>query len=139
MPRRKRLRKVVMPPGFAGFEPYGSRGSHKEPVELLFEEYEAIKHADYDLLNHQEAADLMKVSRATFARIYESARRKIAKALVEIRTIESTCGNAYFDESWFSCNRCHTRFTIPEKAGPDKCPMCKSQKFQPLKTPLSIK
>ncbi|TFG89828.1 MAG: DUF134 domain-containing protein, partial [Candidatus Atribacteria bacterium] len=78
MPRPKRLRKIVSPPGFKGYKPYGNRHGMKEHVDLLYEEYEAIKLADYDLMNHQEASKLMGVSRATFARIYESARRKIA-------------------------------------------------------------
>ena len=77
MPRQIRLRKVVSPPKFKGYKPYGTTCISDEHVELLYEEYEAIKLADYDLMNHQEAAKLMGVSRATFARIYESARRKI--------------------------------------------------------------
>ncbi|GAF05298.1 DUF134 domain-containing protein [Saccharicrinis fermentans] len=80
MPRRKRLRKVVAPPKFQGYKPYGTTGKSTGAVDLLYEEYEAIKLADYDLMNHHEAAVLMGVSRPTFARIYESARRKIAVA-----------------------------------------------------------
>ena len=87
MPRRRRLRKVVAPPGFKGYKPYGARGKKSEKVELLYEEYEAIKLADYDGLNHLEASKLMGISRPTFARIYEAARQKIAKALVETREI----------------------------------------------------
>nr|WP_321408527.1 DUF134 domain-containing protein [uncultured Carboxylicivirga sp.] len=78
MPRRRRLRKIVAPPGFKGYKPYGHRPNSKK-VELLYEEYEAIKLADYDLLNQLEASKLMGISRATFARIYESARRKLQK------------------------------------------------------------
>ena len=90
MPRRKRMRKVVAPPGFRGYRPYGNRHGQKEHVDLHYEEYEAIKLADYDLMNHQQASQLMGVSRATFARVYESARRKIARALVETREIRRT-------------------------------------------------
>jgi len=85
MPRRKRLRKIVSPPGFRGYKPYGHRHGQEKEVDLLYEEYEAIKLADYDLMNQEEASKLMGVSRATFARVYESARRKIALALVEAR------------------------------------------------------
>ena len=49
MPRRKRMRKVVAPPGFRGYKPYGNRHGRKEHVDLHYEEYEAIKLADYDL------------------------------------------------------------------------------------------
>jgi predicted DNA-binding protein (UPF0251 family) len=38
MPRQPRPRKIVKPPGFKGFKPYGNPGSGKEKVELLYEE-----------------------------------------------------------------------------------------------------
>lgn len=132
MPRRKRLRKVVAPPGFKGYKPYGNRHGHKNHVELLYEEYEAIKLADYDLMNHHEASELMGISRPTFARIYESARRKIASALVETREIRSVFGNASLDKSWFICNGCHARFTIPVTHQLYRCPMCKSNHIHPI-------
>lgn len=126
MPRRRRLRKVVAPPGFKGYKPFGNIKGQKGVIELLYEEYEAIKLADYDLLNHQEAADLMGVSRPTFARIYESARRKIAHALVETKEIRTVYGNAWMDNNWFLCNDCHARFTIPEYVERNTCPMCRA-------------
>jgi len=95
-------------------------------VELLYEEYEAIKLADYDLMNHLEASKLMGVSRATFARIYETARRKLANALVETREIRSVYGNAWLEGSWYTCIACHAKFTIPEQMNDHLCPMCRS-------------
>jgi predicted DNA-binding protein (UPF0251 family) len=120
------MRRVVAPPGFKGYKPYGNRQGKKDHVDLLYEEYEAIKLADYDLMNHQEASTLMGVSRATFARVYESARRKIARALVETREIRSVFGNAWLDKTWFVCKECHSRFTIPANLPDQNCPMCKS-------------
>jgi predicted DNA-binding protein (UPF0251 family) len=133
MPRRKRPRKVVTPPGFKGYRPYGYRHGRRDHVDLLYEEYEAIKLADYDLLNHQEAARTMGVSRPTFARVYESARRKVASALVETREIRSVFGNAKLEGSWSICNGCHARFTLPRVAMPGRCPVCRSEDIQPLK------
>jgi predicted DNA-binding protein (UPF0251 family) len=132
MPRRKRLRKVVAPPGFRGYRPYGTSGENTEAIELLYEEYEAIKLADYDLMNHHEACKLMGVSRPTFARIYESARRKIARALVETKEIKSVYGNAHLDKSWFVCDSCHARFTIPDSTQSKTCPICKSSNIESL-------
>ncbi len=132
MPRRKRLRRVVAPPGFKGYKPYGHRHGANSHVDLLYEEYEAIKLADYDLMNHEEASGTMGVSRATFARIYEAARRKIARALVETREIRSVYGNAWLDNSWYSCAECKTRFTLPEKMNMKRCPLCKSENYQLL-------
>ncbi|NOX86065.1 MAG: DUF134 domain-containing protein [Chlorobi bacterium] len=133
MPRRRRLRRVVEPPKFRGYKPYGHPGRNRSKVELLYEEYEAIKLADYDLMNHQEASELMGVSRATFARIYESARRKIARALVESKEIITVFGNAYLEKNWFVCDECNARFTIPAAGGNKYCPMCKSAEIKPLR------
>lgn len=132
MPRRKRLRRVVAPPGFKGYNPYGANNSPSEHVELLYEEYEALKLADYDFLNHDEASKLMGISRPTFARIYESARRKIAKALVEVRSIKTVFGNVELDKSWYVCDNCHTRFTIPKTFTKKECPLCASDKIDLL-------
>ncbi|MCU4175647.1 DUF134 domain-containing protein [Carboxylicivirga sp. N1Y90] len=125
MPRRRRLRRIVAPPGFKGFKPYG-HVENKTAIDLNYEEYEAIKLADYDLMNHAEASKLMGVSRATFARIYESARRKIAKALVETSEIKAVYGNAHLDNDWFVCNKCHARFNLPNSTE-NACPICQSE------------
>lgn len=129
MPRKVRLRKVVAPPKFKGYKPYGNTCKVKEKIELLYEEYEALKLADYRLLNHKEAAMLMGVSRPTFARIYESARRKIAHALVESKEIIAVYGNVILDGSWYSCDECSAKFTIPSTIDHHYCPICRSSKF----------
>ena len=132
MPRRRRLRKIVAPPGFKGYRPYGAKVNSGNSVELLYEEYEAIKLADFDLMNHHEACILMGVSRPTFARIYKSARKKIAMALVEAKEIKAIYGNAYLDKNWFMCDDCNARFTIPKVLTERKCPVCKSLAVEPI-------
>jgi predicted DNA-binding protein (UPF0251 family) len=126
MPRRRRARKVVEPPSFKGYKPYGSVYNRRGAVELFYEEYEAIKLSDYNLLTHNEACKLMDVSRPTFARIYESARRKIAKALVEGKEIVSVYGNAHLENDWFKCQSCNSKFTLPNKEMDKNCPLCGS-------------
>lgn len=133
MPRRRTPRKIVEPPKFKGFEPFGcANGGKKGDVELLYEEYEAIKLADYDGMSHHQACVLMGISRPTFARIYESARRKIAEALVEVKTIKSVYGNVRMDENWFKCTKCFNLFTIPDPETKSACPICKSNKIENL-------
>ncbi len=126
MPRKPSLKKVVAPPVFMGFKPYGCTDDCEGSVELLYEEYEAIKLADYKLMTHQEACVLMGVSRATFARIYETARRKIARAFVEAKEIKTVYGNVWFDNEWYICNACNTRFTINHPDDRQECPHCHS-------------
>ena len=130
MPRIRRLRKIVAPPRFNGYRPYGCKKHNEEPVVLLFEEYEAIKLADYKLMKHDEAAVLIGISRATFARIYEKARRKIALALVETKEIVMSKGDSYSDKKWFNCLDCSTRFTIPSTIKTKECPLCKSKEIR---------
>ncbi len=127
MPRKTKLRKVVAPPSFKGYRPYGNVHTQREPVQLLYEEYEAIKLADYDGLKHLEASRLMGVSRPTFARIYDQARKKIALALAESREIRTIYGNAVMDDSWHLCLVCNARFTLPEISTDSNCPVCRSQ------------
>nr|WP_320119425.1 DUF134 domain-containing protein [uncultured Marinifilum sp.] len=132
MPRRVRLRKVVEPPRFKGYRPFGTNGRKRQSIELLYEEYESLKLADYDLMNHKEAAEVMGVSRPTFARIYECARRKIAAALVEVKDIKTVFGNAVLDKDWYECRKCNARFNIPATMEKEKCPACNSKQIECL-------
>lgn len=132
MPRRRRLRKVVAPPGFKSFKPYGSQKSGLSAIELFYEEYEAIKLADFDSMSQLEASKLMGVSRPTFARIYATARQKIAQALVESREITTVFGHATLDKDWYQCKKCHSKFSLPEKADQNHCPLCQSDHFQSI-------
>lgn len=130
MPRKTKLRKIVAPPNFKGFKPYGTTKESIKTIDLLYEEYEAIKLADYEFMNHLEASKLMGISRATFARIYETGRRKIAKALVETSEIKTVFGNAALDKSWYVCHNCDAKFTIPKTIDNYNCPICASNNFE---------
>lgn len=130
MPRRRTLRKIVAPPNFKSYKPIGTNVEPTGSVDLLYEEYEALRLADYDKLNHEEAAGLMGVSRATFARVYETARQKIARALVETKEIKTVYGNVIMDKNWYNCPICHARFNIPENREDTKCPLCGNQSIE---------
>ena len=52
------------------------------------DEVEAIRLADYEGRYHEEAAREMKVSRATFGRIVNEARRKVAEALIRGKALK---------------------------------------------------
>lgn len=128
MARDKKDRLVKRSPGFNGFKPFGMQTPSRAEVLLLLEEYEAIRLCDYDLLTHEDAARLMGVSRATFSRMYEAARRKVAKAMVEVTAIRFKGGNVIVDAEWFSCNKCKISFSLlPENL--HQCPLCQSEKI----------
>ncbi|MDY0342901.1 MAG: DUF134 domain-containing protein [Lentimicrobium sp.] len=129
MPRIKRPRKILNPPSIKGFKPYGIESGLKAggTVNVLFEEYEALRLSDYDRLNHHQASVMMGISRPTFTRIYAAALQKIATAFVEGRQIAIDGGKVYFDSDWHQCNACDSYFNHPHKNIPIKsCPLCGS-------------
>lgn len=131
-PRIKRIRKVVNPPSVKGFKPFGiqdKKGS-TEAVNVLTEEYEALRLCDYKMYSQYDASVMMGVSRPTFTRIYASALRKIAIAFVEGRQIDIEGGKIYFDSDWYKCSECHCFFNNPEKdLALTHCPLCGSVHF----------
>jgi uncharacterized protein len=124
MARTKKDRLIQMAPHFGGFKPQGLQYKPGAEVSVSFEEYEALNLCDYELLNQAEAARLMNISRPTFTRIYESVRRKIARAFIEGSSI-------IFEESsstacdWLTCTKCQISFTVTDNAV-KICPLCKS-------------
>ena len=128
-PRPKNIRKVNDMPVTAGFKPIGLNGCCKNTIFLHFEEYEAIRLCDYEMKTQQEASVSMGVSRPTLSRIYVSARRKIAKALVRGVTIMIEGGAAYTDSEWFRCGACGFLFNNINpalKIRKMECPVCYS-------------
>jgi predicted DNA-binding protein (UPF0251 family) len=53
------------------------------------DEVEAIKLHDLDGVEQKEAANLMKISQPTFARIIKSARKKVADAILNQKGIKA--------------------------------------------------
>ena len=126
-PRPKRFRRMNQPPFIKGFKPFGSP-AESEPVKVLYEEYEAIKLADYENLSQEVASERMNISRPTFTRIYDSARKKIAKAFLETRSIIIDGGNVHFEDNWYRCKNCESTFKKPiDNDKVTECPVCLSK------------
>lgn len=123
MARPKKNRRMDSPPRIIGLKPFGST-KVTESIQLLFEEWEVIRLLDYEGLNQQEAAKQLDVSRPTLTRIYEKARRKIAKALVDGNSIVIGGGDVAFNKPWFRCGSCQNSFEENVKRG--RCPECSS-------------
>lgn len=136
--RLKRPRRILHPPSIKGFKPYGADSAAKaeDPVNVLLEEYEALRLSDYDGLNHHQASVMMGVSRPTFTRIYAAALQKIATAFVEGRQIAIEGGKVYFDSDWLECKGCGCYFNHPHQNIPiDECPLCGSAKITDFDLP----
>lgn len=81
MPRPFCPRWIGHVPGATYFKPAGVPLRMLEEVTLTLDELEALRLADLEGLYQEQAAERMKISRPTFARVIESARRKVADAL----------------------------------------------------------
>lgn len=93
-----------------------------ESVIMTVEEYEALRLADYENLTHEEAAERMNISRPTFTRLYDKARKNVAKAFVEGKAIIISGGAFVSDDYWYRCRSCNetTVSSTPEESC-DKC------------------
>lgn len=69
------------------FKPQTERNNPGRIV-LTLDEFEAVRLLDYEGLPQIEVAKQMHVHRSTVSRIISSARRKIAQALVDIKSLK---------------------------------------------------
>jgi len=130
MARPVNRRSIEKPPLMEGFKPFGIPLRHLESVVLLFEEYEAVRLADYLSLSHQKAARRMNVSRPTFTRVYEKARCTLSAALVEGKALLIEGGNYQTNDCWNRCKGCSKLFVgSDEKA---RCPFCRKSTVRRL-------
>jgi len=132
MARPKRIRRVTNPPHYIGFKPIGD-SENNHPIVMNYEEYQAIRLNDFELYSQLVASGIMGVSRPTYTRIYESARRKVAQAFVNGQPIVFEGGKVYFDSDWYKCNHCGCYFNHPEKnRNLTKCALCSSENIGQL-------
>jgi predicted DNA-binding protein (UPF0251 family) len=82
LPRPFCHRLVAGLPAAPVFKPAGTPRVLLAEVVMTLDEFEALRLADLEKLYHERAAEQMRVSRPTFSRIIDSARTKIADALV---------------------------------------------------------
>jgi uncharacterized protein len=81
MPRPTNCRRITGEPGASVFRPAGVPVCRLKWLTLTLDEFEALRLADMEGLHQEDAAARMKVSRQTFGRIVENARRKVAQVL----------------------------------------------------------
>jgi uncharacterized protein len=119
-----------MLPLMEGYKPFGIPMREIESVDLLYEEFEALRLSDYENLTQAEAAKKMNISRPTFTRLYDRARKNIVKAFVEGKAIVIRGGTYIIDDYWYRCDNCHeTMVTLkPVK----NCRQCDSDNIKRL-------
>lgn len=127
-PHKKRF--VAYNPGVSYFKPRGIPMLELEEIHLTIDEREALRLADLEGLSHEEAGRRMEVSRATFGRIIEHARKTVADALINGKAINVEGGNYRIGEKerLFRCKICDYEWN--ERCGtgpPAKCPACSNK------------
>jgi predicted DNA-binding protein (UPF0251 family)/predicted Fe-Mo cluster-binding NifX family protein len=93
MARPKKCRHITEYPKACYFKPQGIPIYELTESYLSLEGIEAIRLADYQGLNHEQSARLMKISRHTFGRILTTARRTMAQTIIEGQALRIEGGN----------------------------------------------
>jgi predicted DNA-binding protein (UPF0251 family) len=88
MARPLKCRCIECRPNSYYFKPRGIPMTALQEVSLRMDELEAIRLADYQGLYHEEAAAKMEISRATFGRVLNEARRKVAEAILQGKALK---------------------------------------------------
>jgi len=88
MPRPRIPRCIRFSPNVYFFKPQGIPLRMLEEVVLLPDELEALKLYEVDGLEQTQAAKKMKISQPTFARLLDSATKKIAEAIIKGKAIK---------------------------------------------------
>ena len=86
--RPKKTRWVKCEPGERCFRPQCKPLTRLDSVNLTIDEFEAVRLSDLKGFTQEKVAKRMKVHRSTISRILNSAHKKIADALVNIKAIK---------------------------------------------------
>jgi len=138
MGRRQLWRRVSAIPSVNYFVPVGPPMAVFEEVQLLVEEAEAIRLKDLNKLEQEQCAEKMNISQSTFSRLLDSARQKIADALLNGKAIRIEGGNYEMAMRRFRCLQGH-EWEVPFEqmisSPPESCPECETPSIMPLFPP----
>jgi len=90
MPRPIRCRRIEQMPVFRSFSPDDVEAA--ENVRMTVDEYETLRLLDDENLTQEVCAARMNIARTTVTAIYDSARKKVADALVHGKRLLITGG-----------------------------------------------
>lgn len=81
MPRPRMIKRIQCQPPVRFYKPQGVPLGQLRGVTLPLEGLEAMRLADAEGLDQEQAAAMMDISRPTFSRLVSDARRTVARAL----------------------------------------------------------
>jgi len=99
-----------------------------QEVILEVDELEAIRLGDMLNYSQEEAALKMKISRATFGRIVNKARQKVAEGMINGNAIRISedLPVQFKSKLDYTCKSCGYKVKPTRKNQIKKCPKCKS-------------
>jgi len=106
------------------FKPAGVPARELERLQLAVDELEAIRLVDLEGLNHEQAAEVMGVSRQTVGRLLERGRAKVAEALVGGKAILIGGGQYRVEPRQLCCFACGAVWTADDITPGASCPSC---------------
>lgn len=109
MARPTKPRRICQMPEYREFQPAGhSEMDSGDAIHMTLEELETLRLMDLENHTQHEGAEKMGVSRSTFQRLYNDAKKKVAKSLIEGYTLHIEGGNyelcEYIEQS--PCPKC---------------------------------
>ncbi len=129
MSRPQYNRIVNEPPLYTDFKPIGVRANELKQIVLTLDEFEAFRLADQLGFSHALAAEEMDISRSTFSRLIEKARKKIADFIVLGRQLRIDGGTVHFRVNIIQCKNCGHMFKVNFEQKIKECPVCNSKKI----------
>ena len=114
MPRPCKRRRVCARPARTCFGPIDREGDLAGMfVSMTLDEYECIRLMDLEGLTQEQCAEQMEVARTTVQAIYQEARRKLARCLVQGLELQIGGGSYTLCREGGRCRRRHCR-EIPQ-------------------------
>ena len=105
MARPSKVRRVCHDPGH--FNLFTDKKSCiDETIVMTVDEYETIRLIDYENVSQEECAVRMNIARTTAQAIYNSARTKLAKCLIEGYNLHVEGGNINVCDGSAGCPEC---------------------------------
>ncbi|MBN2436415.1 MAG: DUF134 domain-containing protein [Spirochaetes bacterium] len=133
MSRPRKTRTIEGPPYCKSFKPQGIPTRYINTIVITVEEYECVRLADYNNLEHKDASAKLGISRSVFTRMLQNARNKIAKAIIDGCELLIEGGEFDFENNRIRCLACHNTYQAPiNEVSITVCPNCSSDNLQNL-------
>ena len=121
MPRPVRCRRIGQLPVYRSFSPDDTAAT--ENVLMTVDEFEAFRLLDHEGLTQEACAARMNIARTTVTAIYESARKKVADALVNGKRLLISGGHFEYEPVEIS-QKLREKGTDTMSQFEIKCPHC---------------